>query len=120
MARSMMRGRTYFAYKLIKVWIPLSPLACRFSSNENPPAGPPILVRGAFQKRITKFYNFEARFFHLLLRHLRSQLVVFDLLVSGLCFAAIPDTFHENEGSSRLQRGQRMAQHGLMRRHLVI
>jgi len=33
-----------------------------------------------------------------------------DLVVSGLCFTAIPNTFHEN----------RMAQHGLMLGHLVV
>ena len=43
-----------------------------------------------------------------------------DLVVSGLCFTAIPNTFHENECSARLQRGYRMAQHGLMLGHLVV
>jgi hypothetical protein len=92
----------------------------RLSRDENPPSGLTILVRRAFQKGITEFYDFKARALHFLPCHFGGQLVMFDLLVSGLRFAAIPDTLHEKERSARLQRCQRMAQHGLIRCHLVV
>lgn len=45
---------------------------------------------------------------------------MFDQFVSGLCFAFVRKSFHDNDDPAWLQRGADMAQHGLMRRHLVI